>query len=116
MRLNDREIIWSKGRCDQLILNCNAVWHVFVFFGEYICQVDVASNVLYIDNVVVHCFPDCIFLYGDMTETFCGGAVGPVNTCHAVVKDSDGILLWHVYVKDIELQQSCRCPVNGSIE
>eukprot|EP00957_Ditylum_brightwellii_P044345 3364829-Ditylum_brightwellii.AAC.1 len=97
MRLNDREDIQSKGRC------------------EYVCQVDIASNVLHIDNIVVHCFPDYIFLYSDMTETFCGDGFGPVNTCHVVIKDSGGLLLWHVYVKGIKIRNpDIKCALNRS--
>eukprot|EP00957_Ditylum_brightwellii_P179252 13655556-Ditylum_brightwellii.AAC.1 len=81
MALNDRETIWSKGRC--------------------------GHNVLHIDNIVVHCFSDCIFSYGDVMETFCGDGFGPVNACHVVIKDSDGLLLWHVYVEGVEV-----CPDN----
>eukprot|EP00957_Ditylum_brightwellii_P081048 6164421-Ditylum_brightwellii.AAC.1 len=44
--------------------------HILVVFSKDICKIDIACNVFNIDYVVMHGLSDCIFMGGNVTDTF----------------------------------------------
>ena len=87
---NESNLGWRIGK--NMIHEEEIVLDVFVLFSKNIRKVNVANDVKDINEVRRDRFADGIFTHLDMTKTFGGKIVGPLNARRVIVADGDGTI------------------------
>ena len=96
---NESNLGWGIGK--NMIHEEEKVLDVFVLFCKNIGEINVAGDVEDINEGRMDRFADGIFTHLEMTKTFGGEVVGPLNAHRVIIADRDGTI--SEFIKKVEI-------------